>query len=83
MISEYLCRNCSRKWEEFHSITDRDFPTTQVCPRCQEYEVIRVPSRVSFFVNEGSCGNSNNGYSSTVGDSEIFKAKSRGEKPPY
>lgn len=83
MISEYLCLNCSKKWEEFHTITDRDFPVTQACPRCQEYEVIRVPSRISFFVKEGACGNSANGYSSHYGDAENYKARSRGEKEPY
>ena len=79
----YLCEHCKVKFEEYHKITDRDYTITQPCPRCGEYEVIRIPSLSCFWVHEGACGNASNGYSSTVGDAENWKARSRGEKEPY
>jgi len=79
----YVCEHCYLKWEDIQPIALRDLPTTLPCPRCQEYEVRRVPARVSFVVKEGACGNASTGYSSTVGDAERFKAKSEGRKSEY
>lgn len=83
MIYVYHCENCHVQFEEIYPIEHRDFPSTQGCPRCGEYVVIRIPTMFSFRVREGSCGNAANGYSSTVGDSENFIAKSKGLKEPY
>lgn len=83
ILYEYICHHCALKWEEMSEIEHRDFPTTLPCKRCGEYEVRRVPPRISFVIKEGACGNAANGYSSTVGDAANFVAKSKGEKLPY
>ena len=83
ILYEFCCGHCYLKWEEMLSMEHRDLPTTLPCKRCGEYEVRRVPARVSFVVKEGACGNASTGYSSTVGDAERFKAKSEGRKSEY
>lgn len=83
ILYEFCCGRCALKWEEMLPIEHRDLPTTLPCKRCGEYEVWRVPPRVSFSIHEGACGNAANGYSSTIGDCENWKARDRGEKEPY
>ena len=78
----YVCSNCGLKFEELLNMEYRDLPTTKECRRCGEYSVIRA-LRCNFNIPEGSCGNAANGYSSTHGDSENFKARAKGEKEPY
>ena len=83
MIYEYHCDQCEFTWEDNFKVDWRDYPTTQPCPRCKQYEVRRVLCVPTIDVREGACGNASTGYSSTHGDAENFKAKSRGEAIPY
>jgi putative FmdB family regulatory protein len=82
-IFEYVCSNCNFNWEDIVPTEYRDLPTTYPCPRCQQHTVEKAIRAFSFSVPEGSCGNAANGYSSTHGDAENFKAKSKGEPIPY
>lgn len=79
----YKCEYCWHTWEEDRRVDEREIPTVLPCPKCHEYGVYKLIGSAGFSVPEGGVGNSANGYSSTHGDAEIFKAKSRGEKPPY
>ena len=83
MIYTYLCDCCEEKWEESRKVSDRYLPTTLPCSKCGEMSVIKVPDAPMIKVPEGALGNAENGYSSTHGDAENFKAKSKGEPLPY
>lgn len=77
---QFKCDNCDNEWEELLDVKDRNLPTTFPCDRCNTYNVYRVVGCGGFNVTEGACGNAANGYSSYVGDEQIFKAKSGAEK---
>jgi len=79
----YLCSHCGLKFERQLSVDMRNLPLIEECPRCQEYEVIKLPSVCTIKVPEGNCGNAANNYSSTHGDSENARARNRGEPEPY
>ena len=83
MLYEYECTKCGHRFEEMHKIENRLVPTTHPCPRCEEYEVFKITGCAGFSVPEGGCGNAANGYATTHGDSENFKAKSSGKPRPY
>ena len=83
MRYEYYCEGCHRVFEEDHKIEYRDLPCTFPCSVCGEYEVVKKINAVGISVPEGGCGNAANGYASTHGDSENFKAKSKGEPPVF
>lgn len=82
MTYEYECKNCGYGFEMFqvHS-DDRDAPTKLKCAKCGERAIVRLISQVSIDVPEGAYGNAANGYSSTHGDAENFKAIGKGPKP--
>lgn len=80
---EYYCKNCGHTFEFFTSIEYREMPCTTPCKKCGAFEVKRDISAVNFNVPEGGCGNSANGYNTYHGEAENFKAKSKGEPPPY
>ena len=82
-IYSFLCRNCGLKFDKELAIDYRYLPEIEPCGRCLEYDVIKVPTIATIRVPEGNCGNAANGYSSTHGDAENFKARARGEKEPY
>jgi putative FmdB family regulatory protein len=43
MNYEYTCAKCENLWEETTSISTRDLPTTEPCPKCKEGgEITRV-----------------------------------------
>ena len=83
MIYQYSCDNCHYVYEDNFKVEWRDYPTTQPCPRCHQYEVRRDITVPTIDVKEGACGNASTGYSSTHGDAENFKARQRGEAIPY
>ena len=82
-LYEYVCNNCSLVWEDFMPAEYRALPTTYPCPRCQQYTVEKAIRSFSFSIPEGACGNAANGYSTTHGDAENFKARSKGQPIPY
>lgn len=82
-IYEYMCTECGMKWEDKFPVEYRDLPETHPCPRCQTYSVKKMVGMFSFIVPEGAYGNAANGYATTHGDAENFKAKSAGKPIPY
>jgi len=84
IVYGYVCDNCEYSFEQGQDSIDlRDVPTTQPCPRCDRHDVRRAIGYGGFTVTEGGCGNAANGYSSTLGDSENFKARQEGRPIPY
>lgn len=79
----YECFECEHAFEEMYPVKLRDVPTTYPCPRCGEYSIERGVGCAGFTVPEGGAGNAANGYSSTHGDAENFKARDKGEPPAY
>jgi len=74
ILYKYVCDNCALAFEQpVDCIADRDKPCEGGCIRCGG-EIKRVITYGGFTVPEGGCGNAANGYSSTHGDSENFKA---------
>jgi len=37
----YECDKCGKLWDEIHSISERDLPTTKPCPHCNKRECVR------------------------------------------
>lgn len=70
----YMCGDCMLEFEEDQPVDLRDLPTGSPCPRCGEYSVERMMGTPRINVPVGNVGNAENGYSSTHGDSENFKA---------
>ncbi len=83
MLYEYKCENCEYIFEQDYKVENREVPTIQPCPKCGEYYVKKMIGCGGFSVPEGGVGNSKNGYATTHGDSENFKAKSKGKPRPY
>ena len=83
ILYEYICSSCTHTFTEMHNMCSRNKPLAFPCPSCGEYEVYRKMGCGGFSVPEGSCGNAANGYSSTLGDSENFKARAQGKPLPY
>ena len=83
MIYEYCCDSCEHTFEVILKVHQRYVPTEEPCPECGNLRVYKLPSKSSFNVPEGACGNANNGYSSYHGDSENFKARAKNEPLPY
>lgn len=77
---EYKCDNCGDTFSRMLPMDERDKPTLKGCEKCEQLSIYRVLGCGSFTVPEGGCGNAANGYSSYVGDAEIFKAKSKKER---
>jgi putative FmdB family regulatory protein len=71
-LYEYKCTDCGFHLERYLSIDDRDLPTTQECPACGEYCVVRGVGCGSFIL-KGGCWASD-GYSGLLGDNEKYKA---------
>lgn len=82
-LYEYKCENCKHEFEYHAPIAHRELACTKPCPKCSYFDVYRIPGCAGFTVPEGGCGNAANGYSSTHGDAENFKARQEGKPEPY
>jgi len=75
-IYSYVCTNCGNTFEEMRYIKDRDVPIGEECVACGRDTVARECGNNGGFrlSKEGSVGWSEDGYATTHGDAENFKA---------
>lgn len=43
MVYEYKCDDCGHRWEMVLTIAKRDEPLADLCPKCAESHIKRVP----------------------------------------
>lgn len=85
MLYEYECRLCGYTFEVQLPVAERDTPIADGCPKCNP----EFPSLIRLCGNKGgfrlhqggSVGWSSDGYATTWGDAEIYKAKKEGRAP--
>jgi putative FmdB family regulatory protein len=39
---EYICKECSHKFDEIHKVDDREKPTKLPCPSCGKKECVEI-----------------------------------------
>lgn len=78
ILYSYLCKHCGYTEDIMMEMEDRDVPCGE-CIMCERDEVVRVCGNAGGFrlSSEGSVGWSEDGYSTTYGDAENFKAGHR------
>lgn len=59
-IYKYECKKCKFDFETFVKMEDRDKPSAELCPKCGEYSIVRIPTAGNFKINGFSEAN---GYS--------------------
>ena len=67
----YQCGSCDNEFELDLPVSDRDFPVREICSRCGEREIYRVPGCGGFQL-KGYCWSKDN-YSRVLGDDPNYQ----------
>lgn len=79
----YECQNCGEKWEEVWSVKERKCAQALYCAGCFGRAILLCGNNGGFRLGGGDVGWASTGYAATLGDAEIFEAKSAKRDDPY
>ena len=81
----YVCEKCEAEYDIECRVDERMGMHGQVCPDCREGRLMKqIGNRGGFRLGpNGNIGWANDGYATTHGDAENFKAKSKGLPEPF
>lgn len=79
----YVCEKCEEEYEILCKVEERMGMNGQVCPECREGLLMKlIGNRGGFRLGKnGKVGWSEDGFATTYGDAENFKAKGKKQEP--